>query len=192
MNRLVEQLVVEILRKQLNLDENRVIIGLLNKKAPRDDKMYITVSSVSDMVYGSTNKIIEKVKIEDGTIQYFERQETSNEELVQIDVMSYSKDALLRHKEVVTAVNSVYSKQLQEKYNFTLAKVFNAINASHLEGSGKLTRIVYTLKALTFFRKDIELNPSDSFNEFTIGVDNAETIETDKRLIELKFSGEET
>lgn len=188
MDRLCEQIIVDIINYEMDMPPDRVWIRQQNKIIPNTSDLFIVVGMVSSQPYGVSTRV---ENIEDGGLN--EVQEGVAAETHQIDVFSRDNSALLRRFEVLLALRSYYSQQLQEKNNFQIARIpGNFVNTSDAEGGSNLNRFTLTISCQVWYRKTKVLaSPSgDYYDDFTQRVDDANTVGTDTPLIAFEITPE--
>jgi hypothetical protein len=121
-------------------------------------------------------------------VEYTQVQQREN---IQVDILSRSNDALTRNWEIIGALSSIYSKQVQEKYNFKIFRIPQGfINTSDAEGGSFLNRYSLTFPVFTWYKKRKVLTPTGKnyYDDFTTRVDDENTIGTDNPLITFEIS----
>lgn len=180
-----EQIIVEVLQTELSLPVNSVWIRNQNVKIPNDDKLYIAVGAVDSQVVSSVNNIIPT----DAGMS--EKQQTVVKENIQIDIFSRSTEALLRRMEVLNALVSVHSRQMQELHQmriFTIPTSF--VNTSGVEGGSSINRFTIVIAAQALFTKEKVLvsTEGDYFDEFATRADDKDTIDTAEGIVEFTIT----
>lgn len=191
---LAEQWVIEILAKYLELPPEQIWIRNQNKKIPNDKKLYVVVGMVDSRPYGGGSEV-ETVGITPpgDDDPYEEVRETVTAHVVeniQIDMSSRSNEAIKRRWEILHALNSIWSKQIQEKYDFKIARVPTSIvNASGAEGGSNLNRFTCIVPCLTMHKteKVLESNSGQYYDDFRTRVDDEESIGTSQGIIEFEI-----
>ena len=134
-----------------------VIIYAQNIKLFNTDKIQITVKTISVSPFSNRNKFI----TDNGKYKQVQDINTSN--MMQIDVYSRNNEARNRYAEVVMALNSVYSQQQQEKYNFKIGTIPQVNNISGIDGGSDINRYSITFTALVHEQKITEIDYYDKF-----------------------------
>lgn len=119
--------------------------------------------------------------------------EVQAREMVQIDIFSRSNAGITRNWEVIAALNSFYSQQVQEANNFKIFRLpQNWINTSSAEGSSILNRYTITIPCFVWYRKQklLTMNGGDYYDDFKARVDDAATIGTETPMIEFEINQE--
>lgn len=186
MQKLAEQIIIDILKQGMDLPNDTIWIRDTNKKIPNDDRLYCVVGMVDSVVYAANRPyLIEKQ--EGMNLNTYEVRECQVGENIQIDIFSRSNAAITRKWEVITSLNSIYSKQQQELYQFKLANLPRSfVNSSYPEGAAQLPRFSLIVTALTWQRVEKLLSPDGEmyYDTFSTRVDDEKTIGTDTPLIE--------
>jgi len=110
---IAEQIIVNILKTEMNLPLDNVWLNNQNRKIAIDDGLYIAVGMVDSQVMSNTNT---PYPTDEGMS---ERQQVLTRDNIQIDLLSKSNSALTRRWEVLAALKSVYSTQQQEENGLT-------------------------------------------------------------------------
>lgn len=121
------ELVCEIIRQGLGLSGDQVYIYNQKYLIPNDSRLYIPIEVLSPKPFGNTNKIQEI----DGVLTQV--QSVNFATILSIDAMSRSTVALYRKEEIIMALNSLYSQQLQQAFSFYLAPITSAFVAVNEE-----------------------------------------------------------
>lgn len=196
-NRIPAQVLRDILIREMVLPPDTVWIRDQNKLTPNDDRMYVIIGTVAvtGMSVDTTmiQEDIDPPPDDPPFTQQVEISQVNQRESIQIDIVSRSNDALKRHWEMLAALNSIYSKQQQEANYFKIFRLPNAfVNTSLAEGGSQLNRFSLTFSCFAWYRKRKVLSESggDYYDDFTTRVDDANTIGTDKPLIEFEITPE--
>lgn len=190
MRKEVEKVLVDIIQHELNLPENYgrtprgdvipcVIIYSQNIKLFNTDKIQITVKSVSTRDFSNRTTYIENPNPNPdlkGKDAFLEVQDINQSCMMQIDIYSRNNEARQRFHEVAMALNSTYSQQQMDLYNFKLGTIGNAVNISGLDGGSDINRFTYTFNAIIHFQK---IKPIDYYNQFETTLDNEQGRITD-------------
>lgn len=185
MDSLSSQLIVDILNREMNMPANAVWVRDQNKTIPGDQGLYISVGIVSAQMLSNTAEmqLIDSVETQVCTVQ--------QQENVQIDIFSNSTAGLTRHWEVIAAMQSFYSQQIQEANNFKIFRIpRNFIDTSSAEGGSILKRYTITIPCLVWYRKEspMPVMLGDYYDDFTTRVDDEHTIGTETPLIEFEIT----
>lgn len=126
------------------------------------DKLQIGIQSIgSNCISNQTNyATIENV--------YTEVSELVIDDIIQIDIMSRNNEARDRRFEIIAALNSTYSKQLQEEYCFKIFQIPERMSYTGLlETSAYIYRYTLTINCQYLKRYT---KPVDYYNKFNIEV----------------------
>lgn len=190
MDSLASQIIIQVLMNRMKLTQDRIWIRDQNRLIPTDTGLFLIVGIVNAPQIMSNITSMESVTVDDITTEHEITMVQQREEIM-IDILSRNNDALLRNWEVVGALNSFYSQQLQEKNSFKLFRTPNSlINTSAAEGGSNINRFSISVSAFVWYRKDTKLNSplGDYYDDFTQRVDDEQTIGTDNPLIEFEIT----
>jgi hypothetical protein len=182
-NILTEQVIIDILLKQMNLDKSQGWARDTNAIIPTDDKLYIVVGLVDAQPIASDNSFLP------GTVDVTpdkELQQVIMQEHIQIDIFSRNRDLLARRWEIIPALHSIFAKQKQEELSFKIFRLPKSfVNTSSNEGSSNIIRYSATFVCNVWYRKEKVLqSPYDYFDTFTTRVDDEISIGTPTGIIE--------
>lgn len=154
----IEEYIVDIIRKELNLSQQNVWIHSQNRKIPpQSQELYVTVGCVDFLPISSKSRY----NPEDDS----EVQTVYGRASVQIDILSRSIESRKRRAELLMALNSFYSKEIQDKYQFRIFELPQRfINTSSLEGGSEINRFSLIIRAMISEDKVISANYYDTFN----------------------------
>lgn len=182
-----EQIIADIVKQEMVLDDDHVWILNQNRKIPNTDDLFLVVGMVDSRVLSSVNTAI---PTEEGMTEV---QQVITYDNIQIDLFSRNNEALKRRWEVIAALNSVYSIQKQEEKNikiFTIPRTF--ANTSGAEGGSLINRYSIIITCQTWYRKEKVLQSEESyFDSFDTRVDDEKTIGKESGLIEFTIESEE-
>lgn len=183
----IEKIFVDLIKKELNLPDNygtddkgneipTVIIRSQNIKLYNTPKMQITVSTLQNKIFSNRKEYHEENDV------LYEDTFINENRSMQIDVYSKNNEARQRFPEVQACLNSTYAQQLQDKYQFKIGIISDAVNLSGLDGGSDVNRYTIRFNCLswnkytkavpsgyydTFRTQAIDSN-TDTFAEFTI------------------------
>lgn len=154
------KVIADILQTKLGLKAGRVMLYNQKYNIPKDDKIFIMVGEEDNDVYAaSTNTMYTP----DGN-GYEERNDVLVRATAVIDVLSAGPEARERKHEVIMALNSIYSQQMQELNSLRIANLpVGFVNTSDLEASQMLNR--FTIKFNILYRKSNK-NNVDYYDKF--------------------------
>jgi hypothetical protein len=80
-----------------------------------------------------------------------------------INVISKNDEARQRKEEVILSINSNFSKNKQELYQFKIANLSNSfLNVSELEGAGIVNRFAINISVLAYYNNTINTDYYDN------------------------------
>lgn len=135
------KIVADVLQSEMDLDEGQVMFTNQKYLIPTDG-IFICVS------YIGPSKVISNVNeaIDDGGDGLTEVQSVTMAHLIQIDILGYGNDVRTRKEEIVMAMSSIYSQQLQEQYHMQIARQPGPLlDTSFLEETKMITRYTTTI-----------------------------------------------
>lgn len=97
----IEEYIVDIIRKEMNLNQQNIWIHSQNRKIPpQSQELYVTVGCVDFLPISSKSRFNPDNDTEIQTVY--------GRASVQIDVLSRSREARIRRAELLMALNSYY------------------------------------------------------------------------------------
>lgn len=152
----IEEHIVDIIRKELELKQGNIWIRAQNRKIPPEsEELYCVVGVVSFL------PISAKSTFENGN----EVQTVYGRASVQVDLMSRNNSARNRRAELLMALNSYYSKNVQDKYQFRIFEIpQNFENTSGLQGGSDINRFTLVIRAMVSEQKVKSTDYYDTFN----------------------------
>lgn len=130
------------------------------------DKLQICIQSISSKVLANSNtaKSINK--------NFTEIQEVILQDTVQLDIFSRNKEAKMRRFEVITALHSTYSQEIQDKNTISIFQIPSKMNStSIIEGSARIYRYTLTFEVRYKHEYTKIIDYYDKFR-FNYGVDD--------------------
>lgn len=154
----IEEYIVDIIRTEMELSQQNVWIHSQNRKIPPEStELYCTVGCV-DFLPISSKSVYDPVK--DTEVQTVYGRAT-----VQVDLLSRDKKARTRRSELLMALNSFYSKELQDKKQFRIFELpARFVNTSGLEGGSEINRFSLFIRAMISEDKVKDTDYYDTFN----------------------------
>lgn len=158
--RLTAQIICDIIQNGMALDDDQIWIYNQRRSIPEDKRLYITVSMLSMKPYANNNRPTPTTAgMSDLSSQYVS-------EMIQIDLFSYTMEALERYFEVMGSLVSTYSQQQQALYTLKIAELPSSINdVSAVEGATLLNRNSITLSVLRKYDTIIQAAYYDTFTD---------------------------
>ena len=158
------KVIADILQTKLGLKAGRVMLYNQKYNIPKDDKIFIMVGEEDNDVYAASTNTMDTP---DGS-GYEERNDVLVRATAVIDVLSAGPEARERKHEVIMALNSIYSQQMQELNSLRIANLpVGFVNTSDLEASQMLNR--FTIKFNILYRKSNK-NSVDYYDTFKTAV----------------------
>lgn len=172
MNKEIEKIFVDLIQTSLGLpndygeDPNGNVIPCVtiksqNLKLFNTTKLQITVSTLQNQIFSNRKEYREEV-VNDVT-KYYEDIYINENRTMQIDIYSRNNDARIRFPEVQACLNSTYAEQLQDKYQFRIGVISNAVNLSGLDGGSDINRFTIRFQCLTWNKYTKEVDYYNSF-----------------------------
>lgn len=154
----IENYIVDIIRSEMELDQQHIWVEAQNRKIPTNaDELFVTVGTVDFNPISSKSYFVGETTNE--------RQVVYGRALMQVDIYSRSTEARTRRAEVLMALNSFYSQEIQNKYHFRIFEVPSAfINTSHLEGGSNINRFTVRFYAMCSVVKEKKTDYYNTFN----------------------------
>lgn len=170
----IEEYIVDIIRKEMNLNQQNIWIHSQNRKIPpQSQELYVTVGCVDFLPISSKSKFNPANDTEIQTVY--------GRASVQIDILSRSREARIRRAELLMALNSYYSKEIQDRYQFRIFELPQRfINTSSLEGGSEINRFSLVIRAMISEDKVKTTSYYDTFN--------AEILAQGKDLTEIELN----
>lgn len=161
----IEEYVVDIIRNEMNLDQQHIWIQSQNKKIPPNtNDLFVVVGCVDFKPISSKSYFIQGTDGE-GLLTHTERQVAYGRAQVQVDIFSRSNEARVRRGELLMALNSYYSKGVQDKKQFKIFELPSSfINLSGLAGGSDINRFALRFYAMISEVKEKPTSYYDTFN----------------------------
>lgn len=168
----VEKIFVDLITKELNLPANWgvdgqgnqipcVMIKSQNIKLFNTPNIQITVSTLRNRIF--SNRLEHREEVVEDVTKYYEDIYINEDRTMQIDIYSKNNDARERYPEVQACLGSTYAEQLQEKYQFKIGKISDAVNLSGLDGGSEINRYTIRFQCLTWNKYTKEVDYYQSF-----------------------------
>lgn len=130
--------IADIIMTSMQLTEKQVMLAYSKYEIPETAGLFIALSTISAKSISNSSVFESATNTEIIT--------TTMHELIQIDIMSFDSSARKRKEELIGILNSIYSEQQQEKYNFQIGRIpGEMVNASNLEETKILNRFTVTV-----------------------------------------------
>lgn len=161
----IEEYVVDIIRKEMDLDQQHIWIQAQNRKIPPNSNDLYVVVGVVDFLPISSKSYFKEIQ-ESDDVATIERQILYGRANVQVDIFSRSNEARNRRGEILMALNSFYSKEVQDSKQFRIFELPSTfINLSGLAGGSDINRFTMRFYAMIAESKDKSSEYYDTFNE---------------------------
>lgn len=137
----IDVILSDIIATDMGLPPERVVVYDEGWKSPKDKDIYITVAfSSPGRVIGLNNKFepanpSAEPPTNDREVKIISKQETYN-----VEITSKNRDALIRYPEVLMALISNYSEQVQESNQIRIFRTGQFQDLSFIEGGSSLHR----------------------------------------------------
>ena len=115
---------------------------------PEDNGLWIIVAYQGSKPYSNRNS-----NFIDEKGNYMEAQNVNMQEQIIVHLMSFNIDALRRKEEVLQALASMYSQNLQSQESFKIAPIMPIADRSEIEGGKINYRFDIMLTVLTWYEK---------------------------------------
>lgn len=159
------KIIGEILKTELNLKPDQVILYNQKFDIPADYRMYLSLSILGAKNFaGYTDYFADPVSGE-----LVETQVVNRQEMISILAYSRSDEARTRNWEIPAALVSAYSQQLQEENSVKIGTLPVSMNdVSEVEGTDRLNRYVLTFMVLAAYKKEKSVQYFDTFASPTL------------------------
>lgn len=155
----VEEYIVDIIRAEMELDRQHVWIQSQNRKIPPNTEDLFVVVGCVDF-----KPISSKSYFDPNTDS--ERQVAYGRAQIQVDIFSRSNEARVRRAELLMALNSFYSKGVQDKKQFKIFELPSSfVNLSGLAGGSDINRFALRFYAMISEVKEKSSSYYEVFNE---------------------------
>lgn len=154
----IEEYIVDIIRTEMGLNQQNIWIHSQNRKIPpQSQELYVTVGCVDFLPISSKSRYDSETDDEIQTVY--------GRASVQVDILSRSLEARQRRAELLMALNSFYSKEIQDKHQFRIFELPQRfINTSGLEGGSEINRFSLIIRAMISQDKVKSTSYYDTFN----------------------------
>ena len=125
-------LLCKIITHELEIDRDRVVVYDQDYDPPKDDLLYIVVSTRKSKPLSVSNVFDYKTNEEVSTVITYDN--------FDIDITSKNRDAIERKEEVLMALTSFYSIEQQELNSIKIFRTGDMIDLSFIEAASALKR----------------------------------------------------
>lgn len=174
--KLTIDLVREIIKHELDIEDERINIYNQKWKIPPDDELFVVLE------YRGTPKIISSRNYY-SEVNDTESQDLNTQESIIIGLFSRNLEAIQRKEEAVMALYSIYSQQIQEANSFKIMRGASIEDLSDLEGAARLYRFDIPIIVFAWYHKTKASEYYDSFDAQVLvdeGEEEAEEINFDQ------------
>ena len=151
-----------ILLHELQLDDTRINLYNQRFRIPADEKLFVFIEPLPSKILSSRTQIA--ISDEGDEVEV---QDVNTQERFVIGVHSRNLDAMNRKEEVVMALSSFYSQQVQQQYGFLISRNMAIEDLSELEGAAMLYRYDITAVVLAWRQK---VKAAEYYEHFTTNV----------------------
>lgn len=153
------KILADVIQHELELQDGQVMLENQQYNIPQTQGVFVVLSYVSGAVIGNNSYPVPT------PAGMTERLEVNMRYLVQIDIMSADASARLRKEEVIMALGSMYSQNLQTANGMSIGPVppGGFINAGSLEQTLRLNRYTMTVAVTA---RTVKTKAVDYFSEF--------------------------
>ena len=152
----VPELICDIVRREMGLEADRVVVYNQRFKLPTKEGIFIVVEFKGSKAFSNRNVYSPEDDSEVQTLNTLE--------LISVNILSRNDDALQRKEEVLMAINSIYAQSIQEAHNFRIANISAIDNVSDVEGSSIMYRFEINLSVFAWYEKTKD---AENFNTFS-------------------------
>ena len=178
MEKPIEKILVDLIQKELDLPNNYgldpqgnqipcVMIASQNIKLFNTPNIQITVKTLQNRTFSNRKEYREVIETDPQTQEqithYYEDKYINENRTMQIDAYSKNNEARERFPEIQACLNSTYADQLQDKYQFKIGVISDAVNLSGLDGGSELNRFTIRFNCLTWSKYTKEVDYYNSF-----------------------------
>ena len=155
-----EKILLDILQKEMDLADSQAWVYNQDFVMPRTDGLFIIAGMQYDKVVSNNSSFKE---VGSDTVEV---QNINAIEYIKISLMSKNNEARQRKNEVLMAMASFFSEQMQQKYSIKIAKIPHSFNnVSDAEGSTTINRFDIIVPVHVWYQKikdrcySLRLNP---------------------------------
>lgn len=196
-NGIASQLILQIIAEEMGLPAGSYWLRDQNKDIPNDQGLYVIAGMIDSAPICVVSRMVDAVvnpnptnydkgqNWDGGASQTYDQipttqaeiSEVQAREMIQVEIVSRSNDALMRNWEIVAALRSIFSTQTQEANQFKICRIPNSfLNTSYAEGAAQLNRYTLTFAAFVWYRKTKVLAAGDYYDDFSTRVDDEASI----------------
>lgn len=157
----VEEYIVDIIRTEMGLSQQNIWIQSQNRKIPPQSKeLYCVVGVTNFKPISSKSRFLPETQQEEQTM--YGRCD------VQVDLMSRSNEARIRRSELLLALSSYYSKNVQDSNCFRIFELPTMfINTSGLQGGSDINRFTLIIPTMI---SETKIKSVEYYDKFRIEI----------------------
>lgn len=157
----VEEYIVDIIRTEMNLPQQNIWIQSQNRKIPpQSQELFCVVGVTNFKPISSKSRWLPETQQEEQVV--YGRAD------VQVDLMSRSNEARVRRSELLMALNSYYSKNVQDSDCFRIFELPTMfINTSGLQGGSDINRFTLIIPTMI---SEVKIKGTDYYDKFRMQV----------------------
>lgn len=160
-----QSLIVGLLRAFMGLEVNQCVVYNQKWVLPNDSRLYVVVGSLSQKPYGTSAETREVVA-DDETTKLVEDVSIASREVLTIDLLSRSQEAVNRKEEPLMAFSSYAAQALAETYSLKMPRIPTGPNdVSRVEGTAKINRFQYVVPVLRTRTRSADVPFFDRFTQ---------------------------
>lgn len=138
----------DILKSELNLADGQIVVTNQKWNIPNVPGLYIALSYIGGKAIGNSSYAIDTPagmdEVQNVTMLY----------MVQVDAMSFGPEAVTRKEEILMALRSIKSQQLQEENSLQVGRIAGQFSdVSSLEETVLMNRYTMTVMVTAFQTK---------------------------------------
>jgi hypothetical protein len=183
---------VNIIKTEMALTQSQVFVRNPDYVVPKTKGIFIAVGMVDSKVMSSRS-----LPFEDAgpPVTLKEELRVTVMENHQIDIFSRNYDALTRKWEIVAALRSIYSQQVQETNYFKIFRIpISFVDSSETEGPALIFKYSIVLPLMVWYAKTQAINSivpgEDWYESFDTRVDDETTIGDPSGVFEFNIEGD--
>lgn len=196
MNRLSEQVFIDILKSELGLTDAQLWVRNQNRKIPPEKGIWVIVGLQGIPRIRSTKSEIETREIPQPDpappiVETWEVISATTAEAIQIDIVSRNNDTLNLRMGIIMALASIKSQQVQEQNAMRIfTQSLGFVDTSGAEGGSNVNRYTVTVPCFSWYKMEKLLSATggDYYDDFTTRVDDAKTIAEPDGLFDFRIT----
>lgn len=151
----VDELIAGIILNETGLDADRIVLYNQNYNEPTDDNLFIIVATGQFYPLAVNNKFDPDTNQEIKTVTGYT--------VINVELTSRNRQALERKEEILQAIISTYSQQVQEENSIKIMRAGDILDLSAVEGASALHRFRVPLSVSSVKIKRTVITPIDKF-----------------------------